>query len=58
MKNDPEPRKQHLSCPFCGQEPGNLLGIKIFCRNEDCAIFDIVLDAGKWNGRTSADETV
>gem|GEM_PF-2031755 len=40
-----------LPCPFCGQEPGNLLMVKIYCANDDCAIFDIPVDIGKWNRR-------
>jgi hypothetical protein len=40
-----------LPCPFCGKEPGNLLMVKIYCANDDCAIFDIPVDIGKWNRR-------
>jgi hypothetical protein len=49
MDNEGQP--QHLSCPFCGEEPGHLFNVKIFCRNEECAIYDLPIDAEKWNGR-------
>jgi hypothetical protein len=42
---------QHLPCPFCGKEPGHLFMVKVFCSNEECAIFDLPIDAHKWNGR-------
>lgn len=41
------------SCPFCGHEPGNLMMVKAFCANEECAIFDIPIDVEKWNRRAS-----
>jgi hypothetical protein len=25
--------------------------VKVFCSNEECAIFDLPIDAHKWNGR-------
>jgi hypothetical protein len=40
-------------CPFCGEEPGNLMMVKAFCANEECAIFDIPIDVAKWNRRAS-----
>ena len=49
MDNEGQPR--HLSCPFCGAEPGHLFNVKIFCKNEECAIYDLPIDADKWNGR-------
>jgi hypothetical protein len=41
----------HLPCPFCGKEPGHLFDVKVFCKNDECAIFDLPIDAHKWNGR-------
>jgi len=41
------------SCPFCGEPPGNLMMVKAFCSNEECAIFDIPIDVEKWNRRAS-----
>jgi len=48
---DTEALQRHLACPFCGQEPGHLFNVKIFCKNEECAIFDLPIDASQWNGR-------
>lgn len=41
------------TCPFCGEPPGNLMMVKAFCANEECAIFDIPIDVEKWNRRAS-----
>jgi hypothetical protein len=46
-------RDLHI-CPFCGEQPGNLMMVKIFCSNEECAIFDIPIDLEKWNRRAHA----
>jgi hypothetical protein len=48
--------RKHLACPFCGQESGHLFHIKVFCMNENCAIFDLPIDAEKWDTRNRLDD--
>ena len=57
MDEAAEVRQRHLTCPFCGGEPGHLFDVKIFCRNENCAIYDLPIDADKWNGRVNGNHS-